>query len=346
MLEILVLSYDREKVDTYEIRVALEIGDKVPILQLPSEVVRISGNKFSIHLDPNNLPEDYINDDGRVDIGVNVILPEEKLMGFTHETVRFLKDTNKTPLSWIDPLIDVETFDQVKNYLADKEKIPELVKTNVELFDAPGLSEFTKSDVSKSEDESIGLFLKTKIGEADVWATVGYSLPLSGNPGNFIYEGGHSTKYGGGIRHSTAWSASGSYTRSSVWGMSWLESTSQRAHNVQVRYHHYSNDVGASTWDTFEPEVETGGTQTTTVTRPNYTQCAPVSTGTWYRESSTGNSLNLSTGVKAVGAIGIDLSMESNYSTKRKIQYKVNDNGRQVCGNDNVPSQASIVMLK
>jgi hypothetical protein len=46
---------------------ALEVGDSVPMLRLPSDrVVRTAGSRYAIVIDPATLPANYVNDDGSV----------------------------------------------------------------------------------------------------------------------------------------------------------------------------------------------------------------------------------------------------------------------------------------
>ncbi|WP_282702867.1 hypothetical protein [Streptomyces sp. CC219B] len=47
-----------------------DVGDKVPMLKLPSSSVSVSGSEFTLRIDPETLPAKYVAGDGNVTVEV------------------------------------------------------------------------------------------------------------------------------------------------------------------------------------------------------------------------------------------------------------------------------------
>ena len=70
-----------------EMDASFEIGDKVPMLKLPSSVVTTSGDQFTLNIDPKTLPAKYVGADGNVTAEV-VANDGRGNAGFTLATAR------------------------------------------------------------------------------------------------------------------------------------------------------------------------------------------------------------------------------------------------------------------
>jgi hypothetical protein len=124
----------------------------------------------------------------------------------------------------------------------------------------------------------------------------------------------------------------------------WPASSSDRYFDVQIRYGKYDNNCGTPL--SFKAIQPTGGYQTRSVSYdPSWTNCAPVPPGTWVRSTQGGNNYSLSGGVQAGSVIGINLSMNTSYSSTRSLTFYQSVN-RHLCGNDNDPSYAGRIAGK
>lgn len=119
-------------------------------------------------------------------------------------------------------------------------------------------------------------------------------------------------------------------------GFTWSHSNAQRGYRVRVEYGKYrylQSGCAGTYYYRWKPRYETGGTSTYTSTRPNWTKCENVSSGTWWRSRSDGYSYTLGTGVKIKSVIGFDLSVKRGYSSNHKISYKISGSPKKMCGN-------------
>ena len=87
----------------------------------------------------------------------------------------------------------------------------------------------------------------------------------------------------------------------------------------------------------------TGGFGNVNIGYEHYANCAPVPSGiNWFRNGSNGKHFSMSAGVLAYSALGINLSLDSNYDSGRSLWYSISTN-EHVCGDNAVPSMASNV---
>ncbi|HLL36292.1 MAG TPA: hypothetical protein VK545_20965 [Streptomyces sp.] len=149
---------------------------------------------------------------------------------------------------------------------------------------------------------------------------------------------------------SSNWKAGGSKSAAAGWGFNWNKSSGKRCYQTQVEYGKYrytSGGCGGSgTYSTWQPRKETGGTDTCTATAPNWTQCANVASGDWYRTRTDGKDYYLEGGVKIKDVIGIDLSSQRAYASSHKMIYNVSGSAKNMCGNNNTPATAGKVQEK
>jgi hypothetical protein len=321
-----------------EIVSGIKVGEEVPLLTLPKEAVHFKNGQVEIKVNPDTLSDKYINKDGRVSIEVHVLQPSTNDIATTSATVRLYKNTTDSKSYWIDPLIDAEA----KNLLS-AESISTPMNLNIEFFKSPAdLTEVINSDCGS---------LRTDLEKtANWWSTIGDTFPVGGKTAKMTYQGSHDTTYGSAVSVSGGWKAQGSKSIGSAFGVEYVNSSSNMTYRVQTKYGYYRTYYtrGCGTLSIkWEVMNETGGSDRVAASTPNFTNCSPVSgVSTWYRESSSGNSTSYSTGVKAAGTINIDLSLSTNYGSKRKLIYNLDGASRRMCGSNNSPALASRVQSK
>jgi hypothetical protein len=176
------------------------------------------------------------------------------------------------------------------------------------------------------------------------WDDVGESYPYPGSQTTSWFSIGtnHSSTLGAATSYTGGygtWSASGSYSISAGVTTSWGASTADRIYQIQTEYGKYVNHC--SGYATF-PIQPTGGTNVVAATAPDWCNYydVPMSGGvTFTRNSSSGNDFNLSGGVLAKSVLGINLSLDSKYSSDRSLSYHYKYPG-YLCGNNSYPATA------
>jgi len=179
----------------------------------------------------------------------------------------------------------------------------------------------------------------------DADTVIGESWPWGPHTGYMVIDANHTVKLGVATSASGAigsWKASGSSTESTSIGSDFNgPSAAFRDYRLEMRYGKYQNTCVAGFTET--PMYETGGMWYSALSSRDFptgwNQCARTS-GNWWRASTSGFSYSLGGGVKFASVLGIDLSVETNYATTRKINYYYNGI-YHVCGNNDVPSRAS-----
>lgn len=102
------------------------------------------------------------------------------------------------------------------------------------------------------------------------------------------------------------------------------------------------------------PRYPTGGTGSTAPgSGPSYPEanCVTVSpAGTWSRSTSSGKSTVFNAGVNISGLVGFDMKLTANYGTtsnaERIVYYRVTRSSIKLCGNNDTPATAGIVIEK
>lgn len=182
----------------------------------------------------------------------------------------------------------------------------------------------------------------------DVWVAIGQTWPYGTDKGWMKSSTSHSFSVGVAISGSGAygdWDASGTSSVESGITFTWAESTADREYREQHRYGkfrmacagRYSND-----WSTREL-FGTGGYTTVSSTNPGFSNhVVTVSAGLWERNRTDGSHFKLSAGVKSSSVLGINLSVDTNYSQVREMSYRLSSTAK-LYGDTNVPSLAARV---
>lgn len=344
-----------------EVENKLEDGDEVPLFQLPSNVVLPNGNAFSMRLDPADLPDGYINSDGRVHVELEIVVPGSNLVGNVSATVSLLQVDGTT--YWVDPLLPDE------NDLAGAAIVgaAERVEVSVEMSEAPAavLNALARPEPAVALTTEPGLMdgcgsIRTElVASRNVWATTGTTYPYSGgtaggdHKARMVYGSGtsRSTTFGVAVSGSGgSWSSSGTKTTTSGWASEWGFSTVYRTYRAEVRYGKYRKywtRCGTINYR-WQPRYETGGsTRVRLNSKPNYSYCTPVNGGqTWIRTSSTGKAYTNSAGVKFKSVIGINLSSTRQFYSNRRYEYKIVGNSKYMCGKTTYPAEAGLLHEK
>ena len=86
----------------------------------------------------------------------------------------------------------------------------------------------------------------------------------------------------------------------------------------------------------------TGGLDDVAAGNVTYSICSPAPKGVWSRDSGTGNHFRTSVGVKIASLLGINLSLDANYSASHTLSYRLTAAGK-VCGDNAQPGLATNV---
>jgi hypothetical protein len=169
-----------------------------------------------------------------------------------------------------------------------------------------------------------------KVESKTVWVTIGTTYPIGGNTAATMQvDSSKGATYGIAASGSGAfgsWRGNGSRSVSGSWGFTWNGSSSSRAYRLQVKYYRYRYEYLDARCNNYKwiPILETGGTSSVTgIERPTFTHCAPVDKGEWYRSRSDGRSYQFGSAVKFADVIGLDLSVNRQYSKSQKLKYQV-----------------------
>ncbi|MCW2772413.1 MAG: hypothetical protein JWN91_739 [Nocardioides sp.] len=190
----------------------------------------------------------------------------------------------------------------------------------------------------------------------NVSSTIGTAYPVRDDPAWMSHESGSSSEFTSTF--GIAWDnlgyfeESGTRTAEKGTGFDWDHKSYSRSFRVGVVYQKvealFDRCPGATPYYTkWVPIGYSGGYNENTdgVSRPDWNHCVTIgSTGTWWRDASSGSSYSLSTGVKFAGVIGVDLSSKRAYNAEAKLGYHVGLVGRRMCGNDDVPGMSGKVM--
>lgn len=190
-------------------------------------------------------------------------------------------------------------------------------------------------------------------------ATIGTTYPVAGDTASMDVDSSSGASYGVAIStpdRDGSWSKftiSNAKHTESGWGFEWAASANARSYRKGIQYGLFDeycttmgcNQCQAHRQRAWYPIGETGGTGSNTkgVTRPNWTKCAPVDPGKWWRDRTDGFAYTYGSSVKMADVIGIDLSISRQYNHSQKLEYILHHR-RRMCGNNSYPAKAGKVM--
>ncbi|MDK1473838.1 hypothetical protein QNO07_10465 [Streptomyces sp. 549] len=327
-----------------EIDEAVNVGEVVPSLELPAELVKVEGNEFSLGVRPADLGDRFIGSDGLATVSVEVYLPDTNSISVTMASLRLVDGK-----SWSDPNHVVETAKSGAGVRAAAPVASKPVRVKMKPHPLPSAvtKKATRSAAARSAGDvgtqsAIERLLKT----SNRTAVIGATYPIGDQKASMFHGSNRAITYGAAVNYSS-WTASGSKSISNGYEFTWASKKSMRSHRTQVRYGLYShmNKDGIELYRTWRPIVETGVTgEATLSSRPTWNKkaahCGTLPTGSWSRTSSSGKSYSLAGGVKIKKVIGIDLSTNRNYASNSKLTYNLSSSTRKLCGNNEKPGLA------
>ncbi|WP_282701106.1 hypothetical protein [Streptomyces sp. CC219B] len=331
-----------------------EVGDKVPMLKLPSSAVTTSGDQFTLNIDPKTLPAKYVGADGNVT--VDVVAEDGKGgAGLTMATARVVSaaDGGKR---WADPMQSVgednrtraaaaEASDGLGPVTMDPLELESTAATRKAARDAgPQCSVGAKAAAAEAGPVEV---MATLVDSSKRWVTIGTTYPVGGDTATLDFTSSASTKYGIATNISGDWKAGGSKSAEAGFRFKWSKSSKNRGYKTEVLYGKYrytSGGCGGSAiYHKWQPRYETGGTDSYTADAPNWGNCVKINDGLWQRIRKDGRDYELAGGVKIKNLIGIDLTSERAYATTHKLNYNVTGGNKKMCGNNGEPSKAGKV---
>ncbi|MGW3118460.1 hypothetical protein ACWDBW_15200 [Streptomyces sp. NPDC001107] len=321
-------------------------GARVDMLKPPTTGISTTGNSFTVAVAPADVPDRYVGANGLVSLELEIYDPQSDSYAWTTQSVR-LVGGERTAIrsaparSWADPLVSGGTA--IARSAASRAP-----KVKVHLGKAPkGLKAafLPRTDTCKT----------TKIGQTDVWATIGEGFPAAPGYGTkrgtawMTHSNGSEVTYGAAITtNGTNWSASGSASVADTKGFDfeWEPGTNPNiSYRAEVRYFKYKYDCGGVIINRKVKAVsETGGVKTVHVDAnpPHWLSLAncifDMPVGTW--KKTTGKAYSNSGGVKIGSVIGIGLSSARNYTKGSTLSYKMDAGHDPLCGNTDKPAHA------
>lgn len=83
---------------------ALEVGDRMPMYVLPKDVVRFTGSRYTVAVDPEDIPDENVSDDGLVTFRIDMLSAGGALFGSAVTSVRAYTAPGAAGPVWVDPL--------------------------------------------------------------------------------------------------------------------------------------------------------------------------------------------------------------------------------------------------
>lgn len=315
--------------------------------------LRTSGQQFSLDIDPNTVPRNYISDEGLVTIEVRSTDTAKSTMATTMGTLKLVPHSMADGAAWIDPSGHEPHPKRNIRIGAEGAPTPPAARlAAVRMQPTPRAARSGADASGRSSECASGITSTTLVANSTRKVIVGTMYPVSVQKARMVYTSSASTTMGGAFSAGGgSWSASGSKTVGGGFSAPTGWTNSQRGAYANVvfgKYRYTATCSGALLGYRWYPRYHTGGAGTYSSSRPSWGTCATVSGAytSWTRSRSDGYSYSLSTGVKFKSAIGLDLSVKRAYSNSAKITY-TQSRARKYCGNDgHAPAIAGKVMQK
>ncbi len=320
-------------------------GEEVPLVQLPQSAIKQQRpNLFEVHLNPDDIPDGYLDKQGMADIEVSVRDTKQHLAGQSTGTVQL--GVGKLEGTWVD----AGAYDEI--VAASRSSEPESVglEVNMDLKETTTTGDSDRRTASGDESPTciacVCVPSPTKLYEKSVWATISTAYPKENGQSKAWLEYSksysHSSTFGMAVNFGGGFESSGTRTVSGSWGQKWAAESAKRSFRVQVAYGYYRYDYKGTDCDGDEesyyrwrPIRETGGTKDINLSiNPSFSDhCTTVSKGIWSRYRGDGKAYTNSRGVKIQDYLGFKLSVKSNFATEKTLHYNA-PYEREMCGND------------
>lgn len=329
-------------------------GEVLRPVAIAGEQVHVDGGSFTVSIDPSSVPAGYIQPEGLVDL--QIVATGDGQTWISNSSVRLVtKSPDEDPV-WVDPVASSAQIDEETLTLG-----PSGVAARIPVLRAA-------IDEPETEDDGAGIegFARSarEIGSHCEWTfdgttsirstTIGTTYPVGDSQARMRVTNSQGAEYGIASRGTAAgaeWYAGGNKFVKDSWGFTWAYSGAQRSYRTDVEYRRYDVHCGAHVpvylGKEWRPIIETGGVgHNNGITRPDWDDfCVPVVLGTWERDIEDGSAYSYGLAVKFSNALGIDLGIKRNYSTRQYIQYDIRTNQpKELCGSNAYPSRASKLM--
>lgn len=313
-------------------------GEEVETLELPV-TVDSDASRFEVHADPSALTSTFITD-GYVDVQVMAQSPGGGVW-VTHTSARAVQ--SGADLAWADPISPVRPgapFARLKAGFGD---------AGVDVGRLTPVAAAPTADDAEQRSEC----LVTVINSRWVKARIGSTYPAGRSKAWLDVDHSDGGEYqvamkvpGHPIQKMEMQRVKGG------WGVETAHVSSAKNYLTDVLYDVVDNryvalDGTCRYYLTFEPQKESGGMYVRKAKRPDYGNCVSVSSGViWKRIVDDGRPYQLSYGVNLSAVFyGVDLAVEKNYGPSHHVlKYRVVGAGHRMCGSNDTPATASIVM--
>lgn len=332
----------------------LSKGESAAIVPATTASVEMSGGKYAIGLEPEDVPDRFIGAGGLVDFEVDGLMPDGSVQS-TEATARITRYAQSSSLFWTDPSTTIVPASTPNPGRGGRGGVG-VLSARIEVED----------DGSFVEDQYVS---RTGGGDCSVddtgqrrqvSTTIGTAYPFGGVATGWMeVSSSQGADYGLGASNDNAtWYLNGSRFTQNGWGFNWSPDTRARSFRKDIEYAKYHTGctviVNGTTSYTNEwrwkPVSESSGgvSQNFDIARPNWTRCVDhaMAPGTWYRDNTSGNAYKYGGAVKFRDVIGIDLSIKRQYSSYQRLVYQIAGNNKTLCGNDALPGSAGKILMK
>jgi hypothetical protein len=351
--------------------VKVPLGGTYSMLEVPATVTSV-GSVYSVKVDPSDVPAGALSDTGVVNLQIQVTDPDT---GGVDTASVSLQTASAASGKWkrtatLSRSVAVTShrhqFSTFKVRLDPSRPANQASRESNELlFDRDGdggsdslpltagqiaaWDEWATGSSESDTDDRSGAASCRQQATTKVWTTVGSSYPVGGDNSWLTYSSSESTStgvaysYGGG-----SFSQEGTKSTEDAWGENFPKHSYMRTYRIQIRYRlsYCYNIITGFGWYQVDPVNQTGGTESYALSgdRPDWSRCAPVGEGQWYRGVVRGTDYSNSEGAKIYDVLGIYLSSSHKYSTGTRSYYAIPEGGRRICGSNDDAATAGKIM--
>lgn len=341
----------------------------IPMVELSNTDVQVDGERFTVRIDPADIPVQLASEDGVINFEVH---GDGDTMGWeTSTSTRVVSVENQPGAQWADvgDASDPTLQRAVISASRPSSSVASLAVEVPQAVTGPLGTNFSTAVVSSDSIVSFPLPAPLASLQSDVlpagapciakWtnqykspdSTIGTTYPVSGATGWMEISHASGASYGVAVSvDGRPFKKSGSSSAKGGWSFKYPVSKKSRSYRIPVKYrkkkmdcyyHNYTQKT-----EKWIPINEIGtAKETSGIKRPNFKRCYPQGPGVWARDDDDGKQYEFSAAVKLATAIGIDLSIKRNYDSSQKTVYKITQEVR-LCGNNDDPGVAGKVMLK
>lgn len=315
----------------------LAIGDEVETVELTVDVDE-ARSRFEVKVDPTTLPDEYFAPGGVVDLQI-IASADGGLLWADHTSVRAVRtDVGIRWTSTLAPTTDGKRFGRMTSDRYGSDGV-----------DVGSLADLGRAPTAPAR---VGENCSTTVLNSHwVKAQIGATYPTGRSTGWLDVDHSNGGRYQAALKvpHHPMEKIEMMHADGG-WGLTTPRKRGGKRYVTTVKYlvidnKHRAPDGTCQYYLTFEPQKESGGMRIRKGRRPSYGHCAAVPAGsTWRRYRSDGSPYRLSGGVSAGGMVGFDLAVEKQYGTSTHTLVYAVTGRKSMCGNNSVPSTASVVI--